>query len=1805
MALMARHNGHFFNWYDTQERQRLSGYVSTVDSGNLIAHLLTLRAGLLTLADEGIVGVRWFDGLHDTYWLLVDAVGSDAAAGLADFERALGVARSASPASLGSTWRHLDVLLTAARAVAAAIDSSSAAPGEAKRWSEALVRQCKAGVDELALLAPGVASGDGQAPEAEPRAAAVSALPTLRELVLCGGDCSTSAPAVAARARIVAIDALIAQATEFSTVDYEFLFDRSRRLLSIGYDVVEQRRDASFYDLLASEARVCSFVGIAQGRLPQENWFALGRMLTRAGGTPTLLSWSGSMFEYLMPSLIMPSFANTLLDQTYHAAVQRQIEYGRRRGVPWGISECAYNTVDVALNYQYRAFGVPGLGLKSGLAEDLVIAPYASALALTVKPLEACANIERMISAGFAGSFGFYDAIDYTPSRVPRGQPYAIVQAFMAHHQGMTLLALLHVLEGGAMRRRFESDPLFQSAMLLLQERVPRATGFYAQAVELADLRPSTPIAGMALRTIGNPETPTPELQLLSNGRLHVMVTAAGGGYSRWGNFQITRWREDPTRDSWGAFCYIRDVSSGAFWSAAHQPTGKRADRYEAIFSESRAEFRRRDGEFETHTEIAVSPEDDIELRRIRIINRARSARTIDVTSYAEVVLAPPAADAQARAFGNLFVQTEILPQKSAILCTRRPRSANEAVPWMFHLMKVHGDEGGAVSYETDRSRFIGRCNTTAAPAAMMQSAPLSGSAGSVLDPVAAIRRGGQVKAGASLTVDIVTGISETREGCLALIDKYQDPSLAERVFDLAWTHSSVTLRQLNASEAEAQLYNRLAAAVLYANPALRADPSVIKKNRRGQSGLWSYAISGDPPIVLLQIEDAANIGLVRQMIRAHAYWRQKGLAVDLVIWNEDHSGYRQALHDQITGLIAAGVEAHVLDRPGGIFVRRGEQIADEDRLLFQTVARAVIVDRLGTLAEQVGRRLPLDAGASRPAPLALRRREMPSVAEERRPALVFGNGLGGFSSDGREYVIVTDLDTRTPAPWSNVLANPDFGCVVSESGQAYTWSENAHEFRLTPWQNDPVGDGAGEAFYIRDEESRYYWSPTPLPAKGATPYTTRHGFGYSVFEHAEEGVVSELQVFVALDAPVKFTVLKLRNETERSRRLSVTGYVEWVLGDLPAKTGMHVITEFDARSGVLFARNPYNSEFPRRTAFFDVDAPTRSVTGDRGEFIGRTAALDRPAAMIAADLSGRVGPALDPCGAIRVACELGPGEAREFVFRLGAGRDADDAAVIALRHQGRGAARDALEKVSQYWRQTLGAVQVSTPDTGLNFLANGWLVYQVLACRLWARSGYYQSGGAFGFRDQLQDVMALMHCEPRLAREHLLRCAAHQFAEGDVLHWWHPPLGRGVRSMCSDDFLWLPLATCRYVEVTGDASVLDESVHFIDGRPLAAGEDSYYDLPSRSETVTSLYDHCVRALVHGMRYGERGLPLMGSGDWNDAMNLVGIQGKGESVWLAFFLHRVLKNFTELARSRNDFALVERCDQERQRLRSSIAQHGWDGAWYRRAYFDDGTPLGSGTDPECRIDSIAQSWAVLSGIDDGDRPRLAMDAVDRHLVARDEALVRLLEPPFDQSPLDPGYIKGYAPGVRENGGQYTHAAIWAAMAFAALGDAKRAEELLSAINPINHAKTADAVAVFKTEPFVIAADVYSRAPHTGRGGWTWYTGSAGWMYRLIVESLIGLKVRADTLAFAPCLPATWPRVELDYRYKDTIYHIEISRSPETLEAAQLGCDVRVVLDDIEQTGSLIKLVDDRARHVVQVNLAFSSDNQCSDRNVAA
>ena len=1769
MEKLERYRGHFYNWYDTRTLQPLHPqYVSSVDSGNLAGALLTLQAGLAELKDQPLLSVNAFQGLQDTLQVLLEHLPADASAELSDKHRLLhqALTQNSSPQTLADADALLDEIDRLSGELQAWLPEEIDIDGELYYWAQAFAQQSHALREDLEYKVP-----DFQR---------FNHIPTLTELA------KESSLYKAALAQLKSIDDLMSRCRELAQMDFEFLYDSASGLLSIGYDVGERRRDTACYDLLASEARLASFLLIAQEQLPQKHWFALGRLLTSHGGHVSLISWSGSMFEYLMPQLIMPSYDNTLLAQTCKAAVARQIEYGHQRAVPWGISESSYNATDMHHVYQYRAFGVPGLGLKRGLGEDLVIAPYASALALMVMPLESCRNLQTLAASGFQGDYGFYEAIDYTPSRVPRGKNHSIVRSFMVHHQGMSLLALEHVLLNQPMQRRFMSDPQVRATELLLQERVPKKCAtLHPHAAEVtAAARPPAVDTGTIMRVFSNPNTPTPEVHLLSNGRYHVMATHAGGGYSQWHDLSVTRWREDATTDSWGTFIYLRDRETEQFWSSAYQPTLQKADHYEAIFVQARAEYRRRDEGIETHTEISVSPEDDVEIRRLTLTNQSSRQRRIEVTSYAEVLLAPLNADLAHRAFSNLFVQTEILPERQAILCTRRPRTADEQVPWMFHLLAAPGAMADTPSYETDRAKFIGRGRTPANPLALNGVDVLSNSEGSVLDPIVAIRSTLSLSADESACVQIISGVADSREAALALLDKYCDSHFVERAFEMAWFQSQEVLRHLNASEADAQLYGRLASALIYSNALRRAAPSVIARNQLGQSGLWRFGISGDLPIVLINISDIQRIDLVKQLLQAHGYWRMKGLKVDLVIVNDDFSGYRAVLQDQIMGLINAGPEAQVLDKPGGVFVRRDEELTEVDRVLLQSVARVVLNDSAETLLEQLERRVAVERLPNSLITTLQATNEsiQPLAARER----IFSNGLGGFTPDGHEYVVTLEAGQTTPAPWVNVIASPHIGTVVSESGSAYTWVENAHEFRLTPWHNDPVSDSSGEAFYIRDEETGVFWSPTPLSTKSPLGYVCRHGFGYSVFEHDQAGIASEMFTYVAMDAPVKFVVIKLRNHSGRARRLSLTGYWELVLGEWRHSNHMHTVTETDPHSGAIFARNAYSRECGNRVVFAHVNETELSVTGNRSEFIGRNGSLANPAALGRERLSGRTGAGLDPCAAIQTQIELAAGQEREIVFIFGAAQHADEAHYFIQRFGGTAGARQALEAVWSYWNHTLGAVHVETPDPAMDVLTNGWLIYQTISCRLWGRSGYYQSGGAYGFRDQLQDTMALIHATPWLAREQIIRCAEHQFSQGDVQHWWHPPHGQGVRTHFSDDYLWLPHATCRYVLATGDTSVLDEQIHFLEGRELNPDEEAYYDHPQRSHETATLYEHCVRALKHGLRFGEHHLPLMGCGDWNDGMNLVGKDGKGESVWLAWFLYENLQQFSTLASSRNDHVFAELCSEQAAQLLTNIETNAWDGAWYRRAYFDDGTPLGSAENDECQIDSISQSWSVISKGGDPMRARQAMAGVDKRLVRRDAKLIQLLDPPFDKSALEPGYIKGYVPGVRENGGQYSHAAIWATTAFAMQGDKEKAWELFAMLNPVNRGTQPEDVERYKVEPYVMSADIYGAAPHTGRGGWSWYTGAAAWMYRLSLETLLGLQLEGDQLRIAPCIPAEWDSYKIHYRYRDTFYHISIQCRGENSSHV-----TRVTLDgEVLSNSGLIPLVDDRQEHNVDVEL---------------
>lgn len=1781
---LERHRRHFYNWYDTYTLRPLHPlYISSVDSGNLCGALVVLREGLRELIEAPAIPARWREGLEDTLAVLREELAdvpnrAETSALRAALDQLAAQVHAPAPDAPAGIRQTLGRWRVALEAFAATDD----APG---RWLAALQRQLAALHDDATHLFPAsdVASTSGM-----PALRALARGPAARG-ARAEADVQLAEPAVA---RIELIEELMARCDDLNAPELDFLYDRSRHLLSIGYSLTQHRPDPGAYDLLASEARLASFMGVAWGQLPVEHWFHLGRLMVTGATRDVLVSWSGSLFEYLMPLLLMPGYEGSLLTESCTEAVRCHIRHGRHHAVPWGVSESGYNLMDSQRNYQYRAFGTPDLGLKRGLVDDLVIAPYATTLALLVLPRPAAANLRRLLAMGARGCFGLYEAIDYTPSRVPADDSFVILRSYMAHHSGMSLLALSGVLRGNPMVARFLADPEMHAMNLLLQERVPAATGARSpvHATTEGDARRlRDEERGDLSRSYHTAHTAHPEVHLLSNGRLMTMVTAAGSGFTRLEGLALTRWREDPTRDDHGAYVYLRDATDGRTWATTAQPMHTPFDRYEATFGQGLAEYRSVYHAIETFTRIAVSPEHDVELRRITLTNLSDGARDLELTSFCQLALFDARADADHPAFQNLFVETEWEPARGAVLARRRPRAPDERWPIFFNFMIVREGLGGPVSCETRRAAFLGRLGTVAAPAAMQQLGPLANASGAVLDPGSALRSRVVLAAGQSVTVDLFLGAATDRDEAIARVDHYNDPRLADRLFDLAWTHSQVQLHELRGSEADAQLFCQLAGCMLYAHPTLRGSASSVTRNRKGQSNLWSHGISGDLPIVLLRVSDLANLKLVRVMIQAHAYWREKGLAADLVIWTEAFAGYRQSLLGAVVDLVHTSHGAHVLNQPGGISVRAIDDIPDEDRTLFVAVARLVVNDRHGPLREQVARRFRFEA-ARRPLVPGRFATTVPREEQELAPReLVCPSVFGGFTPDGREYVINLRAGQTTPAPWVNVLANAEFGTVVSEAGGGYTWYRNAHEFRLTPWSNDPVGDPTGEAVYIRDEESGEFHSLMPLPAPGATPYVCRHGLGYTAFEHTERRVFTECLVYVAVDAPMKFMKIRVRNVSGRTRRLSLTAYAEWVLGDHRAKYAPHTVTRIDPQSGAILAWNAFNTDFAGHVGIFHCSQANRELTADRTEFIGRNGALADPAGLHEARLSNRVGACLDPCAAMRTVIEVPPDQERDVVFMLGAARDEQEARRLLGRFNGIDGARQALGAVWDFWKHHLGGFYVETPDASVNVLANHWLLYQVLAARFWGRTGFYQSGGAFGFRDQLQDGLALLYDCPWLTRQHLLLCASRQFERGDVQHWWHPPNGRGVRTHIADDFLWLPYVAAHYVETTGDRGVLDELAPFLTGREPGEQEESCYDLPHATEKMASLFEHCARAIRHGLSVGAHGLPLMGGGDWNDGLNAVGHEGRGESVWLAFFLCEVLRLFEPLARQRGDADLADTCRQAAGELQCSIEQHAWDGDWYLRAFYDDGSALGSATDAECQIDSITQSWAALSGVGAAERVQRALAAVETRLVDRDHRLIRLLTPPFDQDERNPGYIRGYLPGVRENGAQYTHAAIWYIMAVARRGDARAAWDLVELINPVRRGDTAEQTERYAVEPYVLAADVYTVARHEGRGGWTWYTGSAGWLYQLLVRDLLGLRIRADWLTLNPLPHPDWPAFAVHYRFRGVFYHIKVVRVKRAEDPRR-----RVYLDGVEVPDGWIHMEDGQGDQDVRVELPEAS-----------
>jgi cyclic beta-1,2-glucan synthetase len=1763
MDHMSRVHGHFFNWYDLSDLRVLDPpYVSTVDSGNLAGHLVALAQGCLALADAPVDDAR--------LWAVLDAEGIQHAGHDAEI-----TARERAQWTGERLVAYQSATLEIRRRAASASGSPDVVASTL--WGR---QRLEAAASELSQLALD--------PEDEARMPLRTAART----------------SPAAAALVERLERLAVRARTFAMeMDFRLVYEPQRRLFAIGYDARSGQLDESSYDLLASESRLASFIAVAKGDAPTEHWFRLGRSLTVADRAPALVSWSGSMFEYLMPLLVMPPRPFSLLDQTCHSAVQRQIAYARARGVPWGISESAYNVRDRHETYQYRAFGVPDLALKRGLASDLVVAPYATALAAAVDAHAALRNFAELERHGALGAYGFYDALDYT--RVAPDERVAVVRTFMAHHVGMSLVALDNALSigetepDGIWQRRFMGDAAVRAAALLLDERVPRRYVPRPPQIDVSSetveptLRPQ-----ISVHAVDTPHTAEPHVGLLGGAGYSVLLTNAGAGHSRANGIDVLRWRADATQDDTGQWIYIKDLTSGALWSAGHQPVRATPSSYRATFATDRVTFARRDGSVDTRTEIVVIASEQAEIRRVTLVNRSSTTRDIELTSYGEVVLCPAAADRAHPAFQKLFVETEWVPG-ATLLASRRPRASDERWPWCMHVVAAGPERIGEVTCETDRARFLGRGRTVHSPRALDVDVPLSGSVGAVLDPIVALRVCVRIEPGRSTTVAFTTAVAHTRDAALRLADRYRDSAAAERALSLARTEAEVELRDLDIAPADVALYQELAGALIYPHEALRAPESERAAVTRGQAALWAQGISGDWPIVLATIRAPGGLESVRQLLVAHRYWRTKGVRSDLVILNAKPHSYAQELQDQLVTMAMASSEGGVIERPGGVFIRRADVLSPDDTALLRATARInVLCDGVG-LGEIVAANILSHAGASKrkliPSPAAAVANV--TSAETRSPPREspFPNGYGALTP-ANDFAIVVAGAHIPPAPWANVIANPAIGFCITERGGGFAWAENSHFFRLTPWFNDPVSDPCGEVLYLRDATTGEVWTATPGPAAatGDAPlrgkYGVTHAPGVTRFTHEHGDIATELSLAVPIADAVKVSSLTLTNRGATPRQLGVTSYVEWALGAEREHTRHQLHTRYDAQSGAVFAQNVYAPDFATRVAFSWMSEKTTSHTARRDHFIGRNGDLSAPAALQDEHLSGAVGAGYDPCAALRCEITLAPGETRTIVVLLGAATSDEEARAMIARHATPTAATESISDAAAAWDARLSAIAVRTPDAEFDALFNRWSLYQALSCRMWARSALYQSGGAYGFRDQLQDSMAFVYAEPQLTRAHLIRAAGRQFAEGDVQHWWHEHTGRGVRTRFSDDLVWLPFVADHYVRVTGDASVWDDTAPYLSMRLLAADEAEAYDLPFDSGERGTMYDHCVRALDRACTIGVHGLPLIGSGDWNDGMNRVGVYGMGESVWLAWFLTTTLRRFAEHATTRGDSCTATRCRARADAYAAAVEQSGWDGAWYRRAYFDDGSPLGTAADDECQIDAIAQSWAVLSGAGDPTRARQAMDAVSERLVLDDARLVLLLTPPFDKSPRDPGYIKGYLPGVRENGAQYTHAALWTSLAMTTLGDGDRAGEVMSMLNPFSHARTRDDAERYKVEPYVVAADVYAASGHEGRGGWTWYTGSASWSYRVSLEGVLGFEKRGQRLRIDPCIPTHWPCVGIEYRFGTSTYSIDV-QNPQGVSRGVLS----VTVDGLLTADGVVDLVDDGGRHAIVVQLGFAGE----------
>lgn len=1431
--------------------------------------------------------------------------------------------------------------------------------------------------------------------------------------------------------------------------DFAKLYDNQVGLLSIGFNIEENKLTPSYYDLLASEARQASLVAIAKKDIPVEHWNNLSRTLTSMDGKKGLISWSGTAFEYLMPNINIKKYKGSLLDESCKFMIMSQRKYCNQLGIPWGISESAFNLKDLNSNYQYKAFGIPWLGLKRGLADEVVVSSYASFLALNDFPEEVIENIKKLEKCGMYDQYGFYESIDYTPERVSPHQKYEIVKTYMAHHQALILLSINNFMNNGILQKRFNEDPHIKAVDILLQEKMPEDVVITKEKKEVVEKIKYKGYENYTTREIHKIDERINNLNVISNGNYTVCMNQDGSGFSKYKDILINRYKE--TEEGFqGIQFYLKNIENQKIWNIHLQPEEYHQNNYKIEFTPDTNKIIKKEANTEIIMENMITPNDNVEIRKMKLKNFGNIAEIIEVSAVLEPVLSTASQDYAHKAFNNLFLKYEKIEEG---LVVKRNKRGNQSSIYLAVGFFAEKNNIGDLEFEIDKQKLYGRLNK-GIPIKIKNSEKYSNEIGLVVDPIISFRKTIKIEANESVELNLVMSVSEDKLEAIHKFNQYKSFENVKKAFEISRIRTEEEARYLRITGKDIVLYQKMLSYILKLNPIKKKDLADLPKKTYSQQDLWKYGISGDKPILLITIKEENDIYTVREILKAYEYFITKKVLIDLVILDKETNIYEKYVKTEMEREIYSLGLNYLLDH--GIYLLDSNLV--EDLNLFILKANMMIDAHLGSLENIINEAEEeyLAETEERSKTKILKLEDHFEKFDINKMDLKYQNGYGGFSSDGKEYVI--SVNKEVPLAWSNVLANKEFGTIITQNIGGFTWSKNSRLNRISRWSNDTILDTPSEEIFIRDYTNNKVWR------LGEDNLLATFGFGYAKYEQRNAEVIQQLDVFVPMNDHVKINILKIKNNENKAKKFNLIYKIDDVLGEDEIKTNGYIDLSYHANLNCIIAQNLYLQNIKEKVYVYSSEK-INSYTGDRNSIniFNKT------------NLNNKNSLGNYSCMAIDINIELNSYEEKEIVFVLGV---TDDEKNISAKYRSIETCQQAYYQTKKYWQELLEKVKVKTPVESINLMLNGWSMYQTIASRLYARSGFNQSGGAFGFRDQLQDCVGLEYIDTQMVKRQILKHAEHQFIEGDVEHWWHDETRRGIRTNFSDDRLWLVYLVLDYLSFTEDKSILEEKVGYIQGKILEKGEDENYDLHEPSQIHETIYAHCIRAINISLQFGEHGLPLIGTGDWNDGLNTVGNEGKGESVWLGFFLYDILKRFLEIVKEKKDVELMNQYQQVMDKLKKALNKNGWDGHWYKRAFTDNGQVLGSLMSQECKIDSIAQSWSVISDAGDNDKKHIALNSLEKHLIDEKTGIIKLLDPPFENSNIEPGYIKSYLPGVRENGGQYTHAAIWSIIAFAKLELKEKAIKYFTMINPIEHAKTKEKADLYKVEPYVIPADVY-------------------------------------------------------------------------------------------------------------------------------